>query len=122
MKYYYLLSLTAISVAAFAQIPIIHDSTENINTNFHFQLTTVTQRKYRMNAPYTGDNSLTGDRETQSTLTSTIFWGAKLWKGGEFYFNPEISGGAGISSAKGIAGFTNGEAFRVGQDNSKIPL
>lgn len=120
MKYHLLCFLTVLSIASFSQIPAIPDSIKNINTDFHFQLTTVTQRKYKTHAPYTGDNSLTGERETQSTLTSTIFWGAKVWDGGEFYFNPEISGGAGISSAKGVAGFTNGEAFRVGDPSPKI--
>lgn len=120
MKYSCLLALFILSLTAFAQIPAIRDSAANVNTDFHFQLTTVTQRKYRTQSPYAGDNSLTAERETQSTLTSTIFWGAQVWKGGEFYFNPEISGGAGISSAKGIAGFTNGEAFRVGDPSPKI--
>jgi hypothetical protein len=70
MKYYCLLALTARSVTAFAQIPTIRDSTENINTDFHFQLTTVTQRKYKMPAPYTGNNSLTGDRETLENVSA----------------------------------------------------
>ncbi|MBX2899525.1 MAG: carbohydrate porin [Cyclobacteriaceae bacterium] len=103
-----------------AQIPAIPDSAKNVNTDFHFQLTTVTQHKPAMHAPYSGTNSLTGNSESATTLTATIFWGMSLWKGGEVYFNPEISGGAGLSSALGIAGFTNGEAFRVGDPAPKI--
>lgn len=48
------------------------------------------------------------------TITSTLFFGMKLWKGAEIYFNPELAGGSGFSGAKGIAGFSNGESFRVG--------
>jgi high affinity Mn2+ porin len=99
---------------AFAQEPIISDSVQNVNTNFHFQLTTVTQHKLRMDAPYTGANSLTGRPENATTLTATLFWGLQFWKGAAFYLNPEIAGGSGISGAHGIAGFSNGEAFRVG--------
>jgi high affinity Mn2+ porin len=107
-------SLLLLTEHCVGQIPIILDSAKNLNTDFHFQLTTVTQRKFAMNAPYTGANSLSGDDEAETTMTATIFWGAHLWKGAELYYNPEIAGGAGISSAKGIAGFSNGEAFRVG--------
>jgi high affinity Mn2+ porin len=57
---------------------------------------------------------LTGPAENATTLTSTIFLGVRLWKNASFYINPEIAGGSGISGAHGIADFTNGEAFRVG--------
>jgi high affinity Mn2+ porin len=114
MKRVLLWSLLVLSETCLAQIPVIPDSARNINTDFHFQMTTVTQRKFSMTAPYTGANSLSGEEETETTMTATIFWGVQLWKGAEFYYNPEIAGGAGISSAKGVAGFTNGEAFRVG--------
>jgi len=97
-----------------AQIPAIPDSSANFNSDFHFQLTTVTQYHPSFRAPYTGLNSLQTAEENATTLTSTFFWGIAVGKLFEFYVNPEIAGGAGLSSAKGIAGFTNGEAFRVG--------
>jgi len=103
-----------------AQIPAIPDSATNLNTDFHFQLTTVTQHHPSFKAKYTGDNSLLTPKEDASTLTATFFWGAQISKLGEFYINPEIAGGSGISSAKGIAGFTNGEAFRVGNPSPTI--
>jgi high affinity Mn2+ porin len=97
-----------------AQGLFAQDGEDTLRYNFHFQLTTVTQQKYGFKVPYTGNNSLTGKRETQSTLTSTLFFGAKLWHYAAVYLNPEVAGGSGISSAHGIADFTNGEAFRVG--------
>ncbi len=102
------------SIQAVAQEPVIQDSLQNLNTNFHFQLTTVSQHKFRITAPYTGSNSVSIPAENATTLTSTIFWGSTLWRNAAIYINPEVAGGAGISQAKGIAGFTNGEAFRVG--------
>jgi high affinity Mn2+ porin len=104
----------------FAQTPSIKDSTRNTNSNFHFQLTSVTQYKFDLPATYTGTNSLIPVDESASTLTATIFWGAKLWKGAAIYINPEVAGGGGISSARGVAAFTNGEAFRVGDPEPKI--
>ena len=99
----------------FAQEPNIPDSVQNINTNFHFQLTSVSQIKSRIHALYSGAHSLNPNAERASTLTATIFWSEKLWKHAAIYVNPEVAGGGGISQAQGIAGFTNGEAFRVGQ-------
>jgi high affinity Mn2+ porin len=111
-----------LSLNLLAQEPNIPDSLQNLNTNFHFQLTTVTQHKNSIHAPYTGTNSLTGPKENATTLTATIFWGLKLWKDAAIYINPEIAGGSGVSSAHGIAGFTNGEAFRVGDPSPTIYL
>ena len=120
MKYKVLLITLFASLNVLAQEPLIKDSTRNSNTNFHFQLTTVTQHKFAMSSPYTGVNSLTDPAEDATTITATIFWGTKLWKGASLYINPEIAGGSGISSAHGISDFTNGEAFRVGNPSPVI--
>jgi len=106
--------LVFIWASSFGQIPAIPDSATNVNSDFHFQLTTVSQFHPVFHSPYQGTNSLIPDEPSAMTLTATIFWGVQLGKFGEFYINPEIAGGSGISSARGIAGFTNGEAFRVG--------
>lgn len=111
-----------ISSIAMAQIPAIPDSSANFNSDFHFQLTTVTQYHPKFGAAYTGANSLQPIEEHATTLTSTFFWGIQVGKLFEFYINPEIAGGSGVSSAKGIAGFTNGEAFRVGDPAPTIYL
>jgi len=122
LKFSFLVVFVLTSLPSFAQEPAISDSTQNTNTNFHFQLTTVTQHKFYMPAPYTGTNSLIKSAETETTLTATIFWGTKLWKNASIYVNPEIAGGSGISGAHGIAGFTNGEAFRVGDPEPQLYL
>jgi high affinity Mn2+ porin len=107
--------LLNIIIAAFAQ-----DTSKQARFNLHFQQTIITQYKPAFNAPYSGQNSLSPNEETQSSITSTLFGGVRLWKGAEAYFNPEISGGAGLSKTLGVAGFPNGETFRVGSAEPKI--
>ena len=88
----------------------------------HFQQTVIIQNKPAMKAQYSGTNSLLTPNETQVSVTSTFYAGLKLWKWGDIYINPEMSGGSGLSGAKGIGGFPNGEAFRIGDSSPKIYL
>lgn len=96
------------------------DSVKTERTSIHFQQTVITQYKPAFNAPYSGLNSLSPLQETQSSLTTTLFGAARLWKGAEIHFDPELSGGSGLSQTLGIAGFPNGETFRVGSVANKI--
>lgn len=89
-------------------------TTSSDKWNDHFQLTTVWQAHPRFRSPYSGLNSLYGGGESALSLTTTLFLGRKLWKGAAIYFNPEIAGGKGMSGAVGIAGYPNGETFRIG--------
>jgi high affinity Mn2+ porin len=100
---------------AFAQ-----DTVKQQRFNFHFQETTITQFKPAFSAPYTGMNSLSTKQETQSSITSTLFGAARLWKGADAVFDPELSGGSGLSKTTGVAGFPNGETFRVGSASPAI--
>ena len=52
--------------------------------------------------------------EKAISVSSTIYLGRKLWRGAAVYFNPEIVCGSGVSDSRGVAGFTNGESFVVG--------
>ncbi|MBC7473058.1 MAG: carbohydrate porin [Candidatus Sericytochromatia bacterium] len=88
--------------------------------SFHYQFTNVIQGHPDFYALYSGKNSLKNTFEIESTITSTLYLGRRLWNGAGLYFNPEISGGSGISSAQGIAGFSNGEAFRVGDPKPAV--
>jgi len=102
------------------RIASAQDTAKTGRTSLHFQQTVITQYKPSFSAPYTGLNSLLPAEETQSSITSTLFGAARLWKGAEAYFNPEISGGAGLSKTLGVAGFPNGETFRVGGAEPRI--
>lgn len=113
------LSLTAI-LTGIAFFCLAQDTLKQQRFNFHFQQTVITQAKPSFGADYTGANSMITKSETQSSLTTTLFGGARLWKGAEAYFNPELSGGSGLSKTLGAAGFPNGETFRVGATEPKI--
>jgi len=96
------------------------DTLKQESYNLHFQQTIITQTNLPFAAPYTGKNSLLPAEQTETSLTTTIFYAHRLWKGAELHFDPELSGGAGLSSTLGVAGFPNGETFRVGGVQNKI--
>ena len=83
----------------------------------HGQTTFVSQYAPPFHAPYHGPNSLDSNhgRETWDT---TFYAGLRLWEGSELWVNPEIDQGFGLSGTLGIAGFTSGEAYKVG---SSVP-
>jgi high affinity Mn2+ porin len=116
MRKFISLCFAAIAGALSAQ----KDSTEN--WSWHYQFTGIMQGHPGFHAPYAGQNSLDSVREKAFSVTSTFYLGRRLWKNGEFYLNPEIAGGKGISSALGIAGFTNGECFRIGDPSPALYL
>ncbi len=99
----------------------IKDSSDQ-SWSFHFQQTSVYQWHYGFDAKYSGEYSLSNKEEDAMSLTSTIFIGKRLWKGANLVFNPELAGGSGISQARGIAGFTNGETFRIGDPRPQVYL
>lgn len=88
--------------------------------NVHFQFTSIGQWHPDFKAAYTGDNSLLTHEGPKVSVTATLFFGLRLWKGAELYFNPELSGGAGFSKTLGAAGFPNGETFRVGSPSPAV--
>jgi len=112
--------LITLAYVSSAQDSVKPDTVIQQRFSFHFQQTIITQYKPSFGAPYNGQNSLSTQSETQSSITTTFFGAARLWKGAEGYFNPELSGGAGLSKTLGIAGFPNGETFRVGGAEPKI--
>jgi len=90
--------------------------------SIHGQTTVINQSKTSFSAPYTGKNSLIPDKESKTSITATLFAGARLWKGASLFVNPEIAGGSGLSGALGIAAATNGETFRIGDPAPQIYL
>ncbi len=80
--------------------------------NVHGQFTFVGQGYPSFRSPYEGAHSLSGSGQFKNTLSLTGFLGLRLWHGAEFYFNPELMQGFGLSDVRGIAAFPNGEAQR----------
>ena len=111
MKKLITLLFAAMTISVMAQ-----DSTGDAKRfSVHFQQTFVDQYHPGFaTSTGSGDKSLSSSPETCLSSTTTLYIGAKLWKGGEIYFNPEIAAGSGFSGATGLAGFPNGETFRVG--------
>ena len=115
MKYFL---ITAIVFVAFKQS--VHaqntkDTTSKTKWTNHFQMTVIAQKHSGFKSSYSGNNSLADTVEpTATSITTTLFLGRKLWQGAAIYFNPEVSGGNGLSFAEGVAGALNGETYRVG--------
>jgi high affinity Mn2+ porin len=82
--------------------------------SLHFQSTMVTAYHPAFSAKYSGPNSLSSSSESATALVSTFYADRRLWPGGEFLFNPEISGGKGLSGTHGVAAFPTGIVYRVG--------
>jgi high affinity Mn2+ porin len=79
----------------------------------HGQGTIVSQGNWKFHSPYLGPNSFLPILNYRTSETATLFLGARLCEGCEIYFNPEVSGGRGLSDVLGLAGFPNGEITRV---------
>ncbi len=88
--------------------------------SYHFQFTGIIQGHPSFKSPYSGQNSLQSISERAYSVTSTFYLGRKLWQGAAIYFNPEMTGGKGMSSTVGIAGFPNGETFRIGDPQPTV--
>jgi high affinity Mn2+ porin len=90
--------------------------------NVHGQFTSVTQRQASFRSPYQAEHSLTPQAAQKETADITLYLGLRLWKGAEFYLNPEIDHGFGLSNTVGVAGFPSGEAYKVGKNRPYLKL
>jgi high affinity Mn2+ porin len=84
------------------------------NWNVHGQFTYIEQGYFSFHSPYEGANSLAGASQIQNTASATAYIGLRPWDGGEFYVDPELMQGFGLSQTFGVAGFPNGEAQKSG--------
>lgn len=90
--------------------------------SIHGQFTNVTQYHARFKSPFRGANSLDPAPRANETINATLYAGLHLWDGLEFYANPEIDQGFGLSNTLGVAGFPSGEAYKVGAADPYIRL
>jgi high affinity Mn2+ porin len=86
------------------------------NVNFHEQATFTWQGYPAIRSPYEGANSLPRGGQGRETTDATLFAGVRLWKGAEFWVNPEIDQGFGLANTHGAAGFPSAEAYKLGSD------
>lgn len=87
---------------------------ESSRWEIHGQSTALGQGYPAFRALYTGPNSLPSNREFQQTWSNSLYLNARLWDGGELYYNPELLQGFGFNNTTGAAGFPNGEAQKSG--------
>ncbi len=83
--------------------------------DFHFQSTFVGQGDPPFPAEYSGANSLEPHGEVKDTFSFDVTGRVRLWRGGEFFADVLSWQGYGLSKTTGVAGFPNGEAYRVGK-------
>jgi len=83
--------------------------------SLHGQATFVDQYHPAFRSPYRGTDSLDPGSRGDETFDATLFAGLRLWEGGEIYADPEIDQGFGLSDTIGLAGFSSGEAYKVGK-------
>jgi high affinity Mn2+ porin len=82
--------------------------------SLHYQFTGATQYHPAFSAPYSGKNRRRPEAEGATAFVTTLYGDLRTWRGGELLFNPEMSGGKGLSSTLGVAAFPNGIVYRVG--------
>ena len=83
------------------------------NFAVHGQTTYLNQYVFPFRNPYSGRNSL-DPNQGRETWDVTGYLGMRLWRGAELWVDPEIDQGFGLSSTLGVAGFTSGEAYKIG--------
>jgi high affinity Mn2+ porin len=87
----------------------------------HGQFTYVEQETSAFSAPYAGPNSLTPSQGRETT-DATLYLGARLWQGAEMWIAPELDQGFGLDNTLGLAGFSSGEAYKVGKNQPYLRL
>ena len=83
---------------------------ESDRWEIHGQTTYLAQGHPTFRAPYSGPNSLMPNAQMKATWSNSLFLNARLWDGGEVYYNPELAQGFGLSDTVGVGGFPSGEA------------
>ena len=90
--------------------------------SLHFTSTAVFQYHPDFAAPYSGQNSMQPYAEVATAFVSSLGLDLRLWRGAELVFNPELSGGVGLSRTLGVAAFPSGIVYRVGDPAPAIYL
>jgi hypothetical protein len=77
-----------------------------------FQANFIRQQHPAFAAEYSGPNSFTPGKEHATSRVETLYTGFRITRNLEILGDLESAGGAGLSSALGIAGFTNVDVVR----------
>jgi hypothetical protein len=100
----------------------LHDIKDE-SWNAYGQFTYISNWKLPFQAPYTNANgsinSLLPDAERSFAGTFTLFFGLRLWPGGEAYLVPEFVAERGLSQLRGLGGSI--QDFELQKAGSEIP-
>ena len=108
-----LLALALMPLVATAQTDAPSPAPDSERWNLYYQATSIGQYHGAFTSPYASPFSLQGHPEAEVSLTTTLFFGLRLTPNTQFYFDPEVAGGRGVSGTDGMANFPNGEMPRV---------
>jgi high affinity Mn2+ porin len=99
------------------KIPIVQaeNAGEHQNWAVHFDAVEVFQGQPGFHSPYRGPQSLFSDDNFRQTSDADLFLAARVWPGGEIYFNPEYYQGFGFAGTHGMAAFPNSQAYKAGK-------
>src|SRR5260370_3122810 len=120
---------SAEDVAGFGQNSVTQEATQNGKTPIvqtdnagehqnwaiHFDAVEVFQGQPGFHSPYRGSQSLFSDDNFRQTTEADLFFAARVWPGGELYFNPEYYQGFGFGATHGLAAFPNSMAYKAGK-------
>ena len=81
--------------------------------NLYYQATSIGDYHGTFRSPYEDAQSLQDYAERDVSITTTLFFTARIEENTFLIFNPEIAGGRGFSGVNGIANQPNGEIPRV---------
>ncbi|MDV6331002.1 carbohydrate porin [Asticcacaulis sp. 201] len=119
-------ALAAVVLFLFGLLPISSRASNALpaapDFNFHFQSTFTLQGNDRFKAPYSGANSLSPKANGKETFDATLYIGYRPWSGAEVWINPEIDQGFGLSNTLGLAGYSSGEAYKIGAKKPYLKL
>ena len=99
------------------KIPIIKTENEGEHQNWaiHLDAVEVLQGQPGFHSPYEGAQSLFPNDNFRQTSDVDLFFGVRVWSGGEIYFSPEYYQGFGFAETHGLAAFPNSMAYKVGE-------
>ncbi|MGZ5988013.1 MAG: carbohydrate porin [Rhizomicrobium sp.] len=114
--------LAAVSIAVLLMPGFAAAEPSRETWSLHGQFTNVWQYHPAFRSSVFGPNSLDPGSRGNETIDATLFAGLRLWDSVELFINPEIDQGFGLSNTLGVAGFTSGEAYKVGKSTPYFRL
>ena len=95
---------------------------EHQNWAIHLDAVEVLQGQPGFHSPYEGAQSLIPNDNFSQTSDVDLFFGVRVWSGGEIYFSPEYYQGFGFAETHGLAAFPNSMAYKVGEYRGNVNI